>query len=138
MLIFRSQKGSASKKVWETMLYAKQEYEITCKYDTSDSNSSVGIVTRSWTGQQLRFLAGVRIVCTTMSGQALQPTQPPIQWTNFPGAGVEFKNAGSYTSTPSHVFMAWIYLYLYCIIHQWSQGMSGRFFQALQYLKKYK
>jgi hypothetical protein len=60
---------------------------------------------------------------TTVSGTVLKPTQSPFQW--LPGAlslrvkrpgreadhsspsSAEVKNAGSYTSTPQYVFMAW-------------------------------
>jgi hypothetical protein len=59
----------------------------------------------------------------TTSRPALWPTQPPIQWVprtlspevkrpgreayHSPPSSAEVKNARSYTSTPSYVFMAW-------------------------------
>jgi hypothetical protein len=60
---------------------------------------------------------------TTVSRQALRPTQPPVQWVpgalslgvkrpgreadHSPPSSAEVKNAWSYTSTPARVFTVW-------------------------------
>jgi hypothetical protein len=91
-------------------------------------DSSVGIVLGyrlDDRGSRVRFLGGGLgiILFTTVSGTALGPTQPPIQWVpaalslevkrpgreayHSPPSSAEVMNAWNYTFTPQYVFMAW-------------------------------
>jgi hypothetical protein len=93
---------------------------VSIRWRWKGRNSSVGIVLGYWLDDRVvgvRFPAGLGIfLFDTVSGPALGPTQPPIQWVSLalslglkqPGCEVdhslpssaEVKNAWGYTCTP--------------------------------------
>jgi hypothetical protein len=111
LFIFETQKHEQYRKKHVTFI-VKQMFG-------TNAHSWVSIVTRLWAGRQ-GFNSWQ---ATTVSRQALGPTQPPAQWVpevlspgvrwpgreadRLPPSIAQFKNTWSYISTPPYVFMEW-------------------------------